>query len=266
MRALVSILTVLALALPAAADSGLRRLTQRDDLLGWEAVGRVDLDGGFCTGVLVAPDLVLTAAHCLFEGPDLRDPRTITFRAGLAGKTAVFDREVRRAVIDPGYDPAQEDGLARLEHDAALLQLAEPIPSAAAAPFAPGRDVAPGAAVSVVSYASGREDALAWQPECRVLQRGERAYAFSCDVSFGSSGAPVFESSSGRARIVAIVSSGTRNPEGHVAYGPSAGPALDRLKAALRSGQGVFPEEEFGLRRLPATGGDRDIGAHFVRP
>ncbi|MEX5727421.1 protease YdgD [Rhodovulum iodosum] len=266
MQRLAAILIGLVLAAPVLADSGLRLLTQRDDLLGWEAVGRVDLGGGFCTGVLVAPDLVLTAAHCLYDGPRRRDPRQITFRAGLAGKTAVFDRAVRRAVVDPGYDPVTADGLVRLEHDAALLQLAEAIPAAAAAPFVPGLHVAPGAAVSVVSYAAGREDALAWQPECTVLQRGPLAYAFSCDVTFGASGAPVFESGSGRARIVAIVSGGGKDGDGQVAYGPRAGPALDRLLAALRAGKGVFPKEEFTIRRLPATGDDRDIGARFVRP
>src|SRR5512134_3142634 len=34
----------------------------------WLAIGRVNrTSGGFCTGALVAPDLVLTARHCLID-------------------------------------------------------------------------------------------------------------------------------------------------------------------------------------------------------
>jgi hypothetical protein len=36
-------------------NSGLEELTTRDDLRGFEPVGRVDIDnGGFCTGALIA--------------------------------------------------------------------------------------------------------------------------------------------------------------------------------------------------------------------
>ncbi|WP_165905235.1 trypsin-like serine peptidase [Rhodovulum euryhalinum] len=262
------LLVLLVAAFPALADTGLRRLGQRADLLGWEAVGRLDrADGGFCTGVLVAPDLVLTAAHCLFDRQARRvDPGALTFRAGFRQGAAIAEVAGRRAVIHADYRPGAGDALARLSADAALVQLAEPIPAGVAAPFVPGRAVPKGGAVSVVSYATGRQDVLSWQPGCTVLDRRPGVYAFSCDVWFGSSGAPVFESSSGRARIVSIVSSGTREDGRTIAYGMEAGRALDDLMAAMRSGRGVFPEEAVTARRLPAAGGRSDIGARFVRP
>ena len=43
--------------------SALRLLMTGDDSRGWHAVGRLNIgDNSFCTGALIAPDLVLTAA------------------------------------------------------------------------------------------------------------------------------------------------------------------------------------------------------------
>ncbi|MDG1069030.1 MAG: trypsin-like serine protease [Sulfitobacter sp.] len=60
-------LTVIGLLLTSGAvaqDASLKRLNNGDEAKAWEAVGRLDIDGkGFCTGALIAPKLVLTAAH-----------------------------------------------------------------------------------------------------------------------------------------------------------------------------------------------------------
>ena len=73
------------------SDAGLRRLTLRQDLLGFEAVGRLDFaTGGFCTGVLVASDLVLTAGHCLRDAARLGHVDGTRFRAGLRDGEAML--------------------------------------------------------------------------------------------------------------------------------------------------------------------------------
>ena len=85
----------LALAGSAAAQTtGLKRLTLRQDLLGFEAVGRLDLGrGGYCTGVLFAPELVLTAGHCLATlSRGAIAIGDIRFRAGLRDGAAIAER------------------------------------------------------------------------------------------------------------------------------------------------------------------------------
>jgi protease YdgD len=264
----------LALVLPAQAQdqSGLVRLTTREELRGFEPVGRVDIAaGGFCTGVLIAPDLVLTAAHCVLNPDNSPVPAgSITFRAGLADGQALVEAPVARTVVPEGYvfaDPAPAE-LIRL--DAALLELAEPIPTSVISPFVVALPGA-GDEVSVVSYASGREAALSWQRACNVLSRGEGLIAVDCDVTFGSSGAPVLDRSYYRARVVSIISAGSETGGQRVTWGMELPALVDQMKAALRSGRATSaaPVAEaprtVGKRVLPGSDGN-DTGARFVRP
>ena len=123
---------------PALADNtGLGPLPRRDQLLGWEAVGRLDLGGGgFCTGTLIATDLVLTAAHCVYDpNGEPEDPGQMVFRSGYAEGEAIAQSAALRVVALPGYDPLTPVSQQNVRNDVALVQLAQPIPSAVAAPF-----------------------------------------------------------------------------------------------------------------------------------
>ena len=60
---------VLTTVTATAENSGLKTLAKSGLREIWSAVGRLTLDGGqgFCTASLIAPDIVLTAAHCLYD-------------------------------------------------------------------------------------------------------------------------------------------------------------------------------------------------------
>jgi V8-like Glu-specific endopeptidase len=45
----------------------------------WSAIGKVQMQNGHCTGTLVAPDLVLTAAHCLYDEKGNPTSATVVF-------------------------------------------------------------------------------------------------------------------------------------------------------------------------------------------
>jgi len=104
--------------------------------------------GGVCTGVVVAPDIVLTAAHCVAGASALR----IHYRAPDGVPVLIAPAEVRR---HPGFSPGAEK-TRRRSIDLALLRAPGPLPGFAPATLS-GARAGKGTRVRVGGYGVARE-------------------------------------------------------------------------------------------------------------
>ncbi|SFR45459.1 Trypsin [Yoonia tamlensis] len=247
-----------------ADETGLVSLLTRQDSQGWEAVGRLDIAGkGFCTASLIRESLILTAAHCLYEDDGtLIDSDRFEFRAGLRDGRAAATRAIRRAIAHPDYDPNGSAFIpAEVAVDIAVLELDRPIQNSNIRPYQIATRPLTGDEIGVVSYGRGREDVPSLQEVCSVLGRQTGVIVMTCDVDFGSSGAPVFTMRDGETRIASVVSAMARMDGEKISLGTSLDGPLSTLLAHFAT---MGPALPGGTSRLISIGEQNDTGAKFI--
>jgi len=105
--------------------------------------------GGVCSGVVVAPDAILTAAHCLTGATDYR----VHYRDA-EGRPVLL--EPSALAVHPGYDKGAVAGRRR-SIDLALVRLGAPLPARFAAATLTPASPAKGEAVTFGGYGVARE-------------------------------------------------------------------------------------------------------------
>lgn len=170
-------------------------------------VGRLNIAGSrFCTATLVAPDVIATAAHCLFHpltGARVADGE-LRFVAGYRLRDRAALRRVTRTAVDPAYAFAARATYAGVGADLALGRLDRPVPQAVV-PFATAA-LADGLPLSIVSYGQDRPHAPSIETPCGIIDRTGAVLALDCAVTYGASGSPLFQGEAGDLRLVGVVS------------------------------------------------------------
>ena len=201
-------------AAPGLTQTGERRYVSDKEAEKWRGVGVLSNAGGVCTGVLIAEDVVLTAAHCVadFEKRTIAAPRDLKFYAGVRDGYATAIRGAVRVEIHPGYFAAGKGySEARIRTDVAQVRLDRPISRAEAQVYPIRFTPDIGARIALVGYSGDRLGQISVQAPCRLLERKTEFLRSSCLSEPGASGSPIFEiRANGDARIVAL-NTGTRS-------------------------------------------------------
>ena len=217
------------------------------------AIGRLDAPAEFtsCTATLVAPDVIVTAAHCVFPHGRKLLPSAMKFTPNVGAQRlpSVYVAEIAGLGVSK-MDPDKPEETPT-EVDWAVLRLEKPVANVEPIPVEPialaelARRIQAGQTLSNFGYGSygvtiaqrlHRTEDCTLIPEWQELvkEAGDRLVITTCPVIKGDSGGPILidDPTAGR-RLIAVVSGFWRRPDGTVSLAVGASAFADQLRLAI---------------------------------
>jgi len=201
LQIIAALLGLLFWGAPGWAQDGLPRLPLTYGAA-FDAIGRLGSDPKFqtsqgCTAALIAPDLLLTAAHCLSAGPN-NAVFAPGWRVGRRNPSIAIARTLRH----PDYGGI---GALPFENDIALAVLSVPVAGVTPLELADMSEPAIyDAPVALLGYHVGAQGGLSGAFDCPVGPGRGRLMGVECPVRGGNSGSPLLIESNGEWRIVGV--------------------------------------------------------------
>lgn len=197
----------------------------------WQAIGRVNVgDNVHCSGTLVAANVVLTAAHCLYSRrmKKMVVPSSVHFLAGYSKGEFRGHSKVISYKIGNGFDGKKWNDRSNAMHDWALLVINDTLGEELGFLSLPpewfdssvrpnsAQQSAPGVAidelVTTAGYPRDRKHILSLEEDCKIVTTANsgRILFTNCIAIPGDSGGPILRRKNDQWAIVGIQTAAIR--------------------------------------------------------